>query len=90
MTDAEALDCLSQLIRPRIRANGSRDWRPVDVNRLTTVDSPYFDYQRAAEYCCCSVKTLQNAKCRGELRAVEGGAGVVFERPVLDKWMRTP
>jgi hypothetical protein len=71
-----------------------RDWRPLpmrSVSRTTTeaeTNSPYVDYRAAAAYCRCEVKTLQNAKSRGELAAVPGGAGVRFERSELDRWMQ--
>lgn len=50
--------------------------------------SPYLNYQQAAAYCGCAPKTLANAKCRGELRAVRGGAGVRFRREDLDLYMQ--
>jgi hypothetical protein len=73
------------------RVNSALPWQAGNLcwagKSAPPVESPYFDYERAAAYCACAVKTLQNAKANGHIRAVGGGAGVKFERNELDRWM---
>lgn len=51
------------------------------------VESPYLDYERAAEYCNVDRTTLWRAVKRGALRASGPGRAVRFRRDELDRWM---
>lgn len=62
---------------------GNLKWAETQTNQ---VESPYFDYRRAAAYLGEKVKTLQNAKVAGKLQPVQGGAGVSFLREELDRY----
>jgi len=54
-----------------------------------TVESPYFDYTRAAAYCNIDRTTIWRAVKAGDLRASGPGRAVRFHREELDRWMNS-
>lgn len=55
----------------------------------TATQSPYFTYDRAAEYCNVERTTIYRAMKAGTLKASGPGAAVRFHREDLDEWMRS-
>lgn len=52
-----------------------------------TVESPYLDYESAAEYCNVHRTTIWRAVRAGRLQASGPGMAVRFRREELDRWM---
>ncbi len=55
--------------------------------RAVGVESPYFTYGEAAEYCRVHRTTLFRAVKSGRLKAAGPGSAVRFHRDRLDEWM---